>query len=57
MSTPSSDAAPPEPSLREFLLILRQALLLVVTWIERRYLPAEYAARQEWKQIRRRRAA
>lgn len=27
----------PEDELREFLMVLRQALLMVVSWIERRY--------------------
>lgn len=35
---PSDNVAPPEDSLREFMLVLHGALLIIVRWIERRYL-------------------
>lgn len=35
MTTPPATTQPDE--LREFMLVLRQALLMVVAWIERRY--------------------
>jgi hypothetical protein len=34
---PQDQAAPADDGLREFFMVLRQALLMVVRWIERRY--------------------
>lgn len=37
MSQPEPATQPTNDELREFMLVIRQALLLVVGWIERRY--------------------
>lgn len=34
---PPVEPATPPDELREFMLVLRQALLMIVAWIERRY--------------------